>query len=235
MSHLVIGSKGQVGKALITVLSEGQFLKVEGLDIGVLPISAKFSIIHICIPFNDEFVGAVQKYLDKYLTKDGLVIIHSTVDVGTSLYFNAVHSPIRGVHPHLVSGIYTFTKYFGGDRAEEAAVVFRKLGIDCVTTPKSETTEAMKLWDTTYYGWNIVFEKAVKAYCDQLGLDFDIVYTQANKSYNSGYVSLGMKNVQRPVLKDYSGQIGGHCVLPNAKILGGKIADFILENDGSEI
>jgi hypothetical protein len=91
------------------------------------------------------------------------------------------------------------------------------------------------LWDTTYYGWNIVFEKAVKAYCDQLGLDFDIVYTQANKSYNSGYVSLGMKNVQRPVLKDYSGQIGGHCVLPNAKILGGKIADFILENDGSEI
>ena len=234
MNHLVIGSKGQVGRALLEVLSKGSFTRVDGLDIGVSPMTTKFSVLHICIPYDANFLSAVRTYVDQYLTVDGLIIIHSTVDIGISSKLQAVHSPIRGIHPHLVSGIYTFTKFFGGDRAEEAAIIFRKLGIDCVTTSNAETTEAMKLWDTTYYGWNIVFEKAVKEYCDKFGLDFNLVYTLANESYNSGYAQLGMKNVQRPVLKDCPGKIAGHCVLPNAEILGGKIADFILDNDGTE-
>jgi UDP-N-acetyl-D-mannosaminuronate dehydrogenase len=153
------------------------------------------------------------------------------VAVGTSAQFNAVHSPIRGVHPHLAEGICTFEKYFGGERAVEAADLFASLGINCITTDKAENTEAMKLWDTTYYGWNIVFEKAVHAYCEEHRLDFDIVYTHANRGYNSGYADLGMDNVQRPVLKHYPGKIGGHCVIPNAKLLGGEIADFILDSD----
>ena len=89
----------------------------------------------------------------------------------------------------------------------------------------------MKLWDTTYYGWNIVFEKAVKSYCDEHGLDFKVVYTWANEGYNKGYAKLGISNVQRPVLKDYPGKIGGHCVIPNATLLGGDVADFILDCD----
>lgn len=131
----------------------------------------------------------------------------------------------------MAEGIRTFTKFFGGERAEEAADIFRKLGIKCTTTPRAQDTEALKLWDTTYYGWNIVFEKAVKEYCDDHGLDFDIVYTQANRSYNRGYSTLGMMNVQRPVLEHRPGPIGGHCVIPNAEILGGDIADTILAFD----
>lgn len=192
----------------------------------------QFNVIHICIPYNEKFEAAVRVYIEQYLAPhQGLVIIHSTVPVGTSAKFNAVHSPIRGIHPNLASGIRTFEKYFGGPRAAEAADIFHGLGISCPITEKSENTEAMKLWDTTYYGWNIVFEKAVKAYCDKHGLDFDIVYTQANRGYNEGYAALGMDNVQRPVLKHYPGKIGGHCVIPNAELLGGEIAEIILKNN----
>lgn len=225
MKHLVIG-RGQVGSALIEVLSERYVVK--SIDINER-LKAKFEVVHICIPYNQGFDASVRSYLAKYLAPLGLVIIHSSVAVSTSRSFYAVHSPIRGVHPNLAEGIRTFTKFFGGWRAEEAAKIFRKLGIKCVTTRDSADTEALKLWDTTYYGWNIVFEKAVKAYCDEHGLDFNVVYTQANRSYNKGYAELGMGNVQRPVLEHRGGPIGGHCVIPNAKILGGEIADFILE------
>jgi hypothetical protein len=41
--------------------------------------------------------------------------------------------------------------------------------------------------------------------------------TDFNKTYNAGYVL--KPNVIRPVLYAPSGKIGGHCVVPNAKIL----------------
>lgn len=228
MAHLVIGSEGQVGSALVEVLSDKY--AVDGIDYLSDRLPGKYDVIHICFPYNQKFEEAVEVYLDLYLAPGGLVIIHSTVPVGTSAKYNAVHSPIRGVHPHLAEGIRTFEKYFGGPQAVKAAGIFQGLS-STVVTDKAETTEAMKLWDTTYYGWNIVFEKAVKAYCDEHGLDYDIVYTQANRGYNSGYVDLGMGNVQRPVLKHFPGKIGGHCVVPNAKLLGGDIADFILKKN----
>jgi nucleoside-diphosphate-sugar epimerase len=230
MTQLVIGSKGQVGSALIEVLSEKY--EVSGIDINE-SIPHQFDVLHICIPYNDRFDSATATYIEQYLAPDGLVIIHSTVPLGTSAKFNAVHSPIRGVHPNLAGGIRTFTKFFGGPRAAEAAWIFAQLGIEAVTSPRAEDTEAMKLWDTTYYGWNIVFEKAVKAYCDKHGLDFRVVYTWANEGYNEGYAKLGMSNVQRPVLKDYPGKIGGHCVIPNARLLGLEedVADFILQKN----
>jgi hypothetical protein len=228
MTQLVIGSKGQVGSALIEVLSEKY--EVDGIDYLSDRLPGKYDVIHICIPYSERFDEAVEVYSDLYLNSGGLIIIHSTVPLGTSAKFNAVHSPIRGVHPHLADGIRHFDKYFGGARSDEAAGIFSWLG-PSVISEKSEDTEAMKLWDTTYYGWNIVFEKAVKAYCDEHKLNFKLVYTAANLSYNDGYAELGMEHVRRPVLKDYPGKIGGHCIIPNAKLLGGEIAEFILKKD----
>lgn len=225
--HLIIGT-GQVGSALFEVLYDKY--DVTGIDIDRFALE-EFDVIHVCIPYVDGFVTDVTNYKLQYLAPGGLVIIHSSVAVGTSDRLGAVHSPIRGVHPNLAEGIRTFTKFFGGARAEEAAGIFRDLGITCVHTPDARNTEALKLWDTTYYGWNIVFEKAVHAYCDKHRLDFNIVYTRANRTYNNGYVRLGMPEVLRPVLDHREGPIGGHCVIPNAKILCSEIADFILEKD----
>lgn len=232
-THLVIGCKGQIGSALHTVLSE-HYQNTDGIDLGVVSNRRCFDVIHICIPYTEEFNLFVRDYVGKYGCTDTLVIIHSTVPVGTSRKHRAVHSPMRGVHPNLVQGIKTFTKFFGGPKALEARQLFSFMGIDTVATSNSDNTEALKLWDTTYYGWNLVFEKDIHAYCEKHGLDYDLVYTLANRTYNDGYRELGMGEVVRPVFKHVDGPIGGHCVLPNATLLTDSFTARVVSEKGNQ-
>lgn len=225
MRHLVIGM-GEVGSAITEILRSNWENSVTGIDKGSEE-AGEFDVMHVCIPYSEYFDEAVREYHFRH--KPNLVIIHSTVPLGTSESLGAVHSPVRGVHPNLEQGIRTFPKYFGGVRAGEAAEIFEALGLQCVKTSDAKNTEAIKLWDTTYYGWNIVFMHAVRAYCDEYKLDFDLVYAEANRAYNDGYAALGRNDVQRPVLKYMQGKIGGHCVIPNCHLLGGDVANFILK------
>lgn len=228
MKMLVIGL-GEVGSALEVVLKEKY--EVSTIAKPGDSVQGVFDVLHICFPWNDGFVKSVREYREQYLKPGGLVIIHSTVSVGTSEACDAVHSPIRGMHPDLSSGIKTFVKYFGGPRAEEAANIFIALGIKIQTTPLAKNTEALKLWDTTYYAWNVVFMKELRKWCEAQGVDFDLVYSDANRTYNYGYTTLGKPEVTRPVLKYQPGKIGGHCLIPNCEILGGEIADSILQKN----
>lgn len=186
--------------------------------------------LHICFPWSSHFVEEVIGYQ----SGNQLTIIHSTVPVGTTAKIpHAVHSPIRGTHPNLVDGIRSFCAYIGGPRAAEAVPILKHMGAPTViTTPKSETTEALKLWDTTQYGLSIVIQKSIKRYCDIHNLDYGLVYEHANYSYNLGYSTLGRSNVVRPVLQHVPGPIGGHCIMPNCGMLDDEIADFIRECDG---
>lgn len=220
MKHLVIGL-GQIGSAIREILGPSSS---DGLDIEE-PLLGQYDVIHVCIPYSENFIEIVsdyQKMFDPHLT-----IIHSTVALGTSERLGAVHSPVRGIHPHLVLGIRTFVKVFGGEKAEEAAKIFEDLGVETMITRSSRDTEAMKLWDTTIYGWNIVLEKIIHEYCEKNDLDFNIVYTEANRTYNLGYQELDRPEYAKYVLKHVPGPVGGHCVIPNLEMLGGPIADFI--------
>lgn len=231
LTHLIVGM-GEVGKALHTVLSEAG-LKVDGRDVdeGELKHGPRYDVLHVCLPCGDAalFARKCLVYGTRYLQEGGLIIVHSTVPVGTTDILGdlAVHSPVRGVHPDLAGGIRTFVKYFGGARAREAAMIFAQIGIEGRMVASSRDTEALKLWDTTQYGWNIVLQKSIHAYCKQHGLDFDLVYADANKTYNEGYATLGMGHVARPILKHVEGKIGGHCVVPNAQLLGDWVGDLI--------
>lgn len=208
--HLVIGM-GEIGASLAEVL------QCDGIDKN--DNVPKVDIIHICFPYSNQFVEVVQKY--KNDTEARLIVIHSTVPVGTTSKCgeDAVHSPMRGKHPKLAAGIKAFVKFFGGQRAEEAAVHFSTLGVETVVTAKSENTEAMKLWDTEIYREAILLNKRIHQYCEEYGLDFDIVYTLANKTYNDGYTKLGHPEFTKYVLKYVEGPIGGHCLEPNHKLL----------------
>jgi UDP-N-acetyl-D-mannosaminuronate dehydrogenase len=191
----------------------------------------KFNFVHVAIPWSDEFIKAVKEYKDQYLAEKGILIVHSTVPVGTCDHLGAVHSPVRGVHPDLEQGVKTFIKYFGGEDAVKAAQPFIQCDVICHAVDSAKDTEALKLWSTTYYGWNIVFNKFVKDYCDEHDLDFDFVYQHGNLTYNAGYLQLKRGDVLRPVLKYMQGPIGGHCVIPNCELLGGEVADFILKKN----
>lgn len=223
-SNLVIGL-GEVGSAIRSIL------QCDGIDAGDMSIK-KYDFVHICFPYSETFKDAVSAYKKKYLADGGTLVIHSTVAVGTSDELGAVHHPIRGVHPNLEKGIRTFVNYFGGRGAAKAASEFIRRGIECRIVSNAKNTEAGKLISTSQYGMHILIEKAIYQYCEENGLDFDIVYTDFNKTYNGGYTELGMSNVVRPVLKHVPGKIGGHCVVPNAKILGGWIGETIVEENG---
>jgi len=229
MKHLVIGYKGEVGSAIYKILKEAY--QVKGIDQNNEFYSA-FDYLHICIPYSKDFINIVLNYQKKYLFPEGLTIIHSTVPVGTSNLLNAVHSPIRGVHPDLIKGIKTFVKYFGGKRANEAAKIFEDLGIKTFIIENASDCEVAKLWDTTQYGWMIILNKKIYQWCKETGVNFNFIYTEWNKSYNEGYTKLNKSEVVRPYLFYMPGKIGGHCIIPNCKIFNNEICEQILsEND----
>lgn len=178
-------------------------------------------ILNICIPFIENFVSVVQEYILQ--SNPRYTIIHSTVAPGTTKLIGGkvCHSPMRGLHPNLDLGMKTFLKYIGPEDKESANLYqehLDDLGIKSYICKDSKTTEYAKLLDTTYYGVCIAFHADVSKVCENEELDFNEVMTIFNQSYNEGYTKLGKSNVVRPVLYSTK-KIGGHCVVPNAKIL----------------
>lgn len=220
MKHLIVGF-GEVGNGVFQVLSEheGNIMFIHDPEKGH-DFDGEVDVVHICIPPIDKF----NEIVIEWKKHAPLVIVHSTVAIGTCDALSVVHSPIRGVHPEMKEGIKTFVKYFGGKQAEEAANIFSEIGIKVRIFPEARITEAIKLWDTTQYGVQIMIEKNIYQWCEENGFDIEDIYRTPNKDYNEGYVALGRPEVVRPYLKHYPGLIGGHCIVPNAKILG--VGDF---------
>ncbi len=219
--HLIIGY-GEVGQALANIIKS---------DIADLTLSEPqgrgYEVMHISFGYSHKFIAEVKRYQKLYRPK--LTIIHSTVPVGTSKKCKSVHSPVRGVHPNLELGLKTFVKYFGGKEAKKAARYFQKAGIKVRCYDGSETTEAIKLWETTQYGWLIMLEKEIYQWCKKNGLDFEEVYRSANRDYNEGYEKLGKREVVRPYLTHCDGPIGGHCVIANSYLLDSNISNMVIK------
>lgn len=224
---------GEVGSAVKRVVEKKY--KVFTKDLANDGIKGQHvEILHVCIPYSNEFVKIIVKAVKDY--KPSLVIIESTVVPGTTdvVYRRTktlvCHSPVRGVHPNLYKGITTFVKYIGptskkaGMRAQE---YYKKLGLKTEIFKDAKTSEIAKLMDTTYYGWNIVFQKEIYKICRKYNISFEEAYTKWNCTYNQGYTKLKMPNVVRPVLKNYQGKIGGHCIIPNCKLLEGYMTNPI--------
>lgn len=216
VSQLVIGC-GEVGSAVAELLGSDR------CDLDRPAPSDRYDVVHVCFPHSEGFVEYVASYQEQY--QPDLTVIHSTVPLGTSRKCGAVHSPVRGKHPHLLESLRTFTKYFGGERANEAAALFSQC--DCYCVPDQETTEALKLWDTTIYGVNIALEKFIYDWCKQTGVDYDVVYRHAGETYNAAYAAMGFPQFSKYVLKHMDGPCGGHCVSSNAKLLEGWPSEVI--------
>lgn len=214
---------GEIGSSLAKVYRDAGGYEVEVVDprLGMHGNLRGCAILNICIPHMDGFRDVVDAYVED--NSPGLTVIHSTVSPGTTagIRGRVCHSPVRGLHPNLDTGIRTFVKYIGAeDRevAEEYSAHLSGLGIASHICRNSRTTEYAKLLDTTYYGVCIAFHADVLRLCEREGLDFEEVMTLYNNTYNDGYTKLGKPNVVRPVLFGTK-KIGGHCVVPNAVIL----------------
>ena len=229
---------GQVGQAVAKLYTETDttktwfsFDKILIYDPyqGMLDDISDVDILNVCIPYTKDFVSIVKDLP----TPNWYTVIHSTVPVGTTEKFGHkfLHSPVRGVHPNLYEGLKTFVKFIGGDDqlAEAYSGHLKTLGVETHICKDAKTTELSKLADTTYYGLCIAFTSDMKKLCDEYDLDFMEVMTKYNNTYNEGYKKLGKPNVVRPVLYP-TDKIGGHCVIPNAKLLPRtKLIDGLLD------
>lgn len=205
-------------------------------DIDKNTFEKNLDVLHVCLPYLKNFKAVVSENINTYNPK--LVIIHSTIGLGSTLdlykkFGNVVHSPARGVHPHLYEGIKTFVKYVGADDKKlglKAAAHLRSVGISNVKVLSgSKASELGKLLDTTYYGLCIAYHDYANKICLKQKLSFDEVMTDFNQSYNEGYKKLKKVNVIRPVLfPPKNNKIGGHCIMPNAQILKNLFGDDLI-------
>ena len=216
---VVVVGLGEVGKPLSELLSE--HYQVVGIDIDP-PKQAigAVSILHICYPFEiRDFVGETAKYIEKF--KPSLTIINSTVGVGTTRKVaersgaRVVHSPVRGKHARMLQEMKSYTKYVGAmdpEAGREAAQHFAAAGLNTRILATPEASELGKLCETTFFGVMIAWAQEVERYCDQWGANYEEV------------ISLYDEIKFFPPVKYFPGVIGGHCVMPNIKILQ-KFAD----------
>jgi len=226
---------GEVGQAIAKIY-ETAGIKPFIKDLNRSDGLENCDILNICIPYRDEsFIEITKKEISTSNAK--LTIIHSTVAPGTTKKIggNAVHSPVRGIHPHLHEGIMTFVKYIGAETEEignKAKEHLESLGIKTKIVMPAITSELAKLLDTTYYGLCIAWHGEMRKICDKEGVDFKKI-ADYNKDYNEGYAKLGKANVIRPVLYPPEKEIGGHCVIQNAEILNkfykSKAVDLVLD------
>lgn len=218
MNKIGIIGYGEIGQALEKLYKDPVFIKDLERDDGLDGVE----VLHICIPYGEDFQSFVKDYIQEY--KPLYTIIHSTVPPNTTKQLawltgeRVVHSPVRGIHPNLLEGLLTFEKYVGADfECDDIVEHLNSLGIKTKVVP-SQTSELAKLLSTTYYGVCIAWHGEMKKMCDELGVDFQETVSDWNIGYNEGYNKLDMEQVIRPVLYPPD-KIGGHCIIPNTELL----------------
>jgi UDP-N-acetyl-D-mannosaminuronate dehydrogenase len=210
---VIVAGLGEVGKPLFEILSER--LDTVGVDINPVEKIEQASVLHVCFPFQiKDFIGETARYIDLY--KPALTVINSTVSVGTTRAIAdrtgaaVVNSPIRGKHIRMRDEVRMYTKFIGAmDPAtgELAAAHFQSAGLKTKVLSSPEATELAKLTETTYFGVMIAWAQELERYCDKTGQSYDEV--------TSFYDEIKFF----PPVKYFPGVIGGHCVMPNIKIL----------------
>jgi UDP-N-acetyl-D-mannosaminuronate dehydrogenase len=225
---LVIGL-GEVGLPLFELLRQSGKFNIHGYDIdkkkmkkiGQDTLPSAVDIMHICYPcYNQEkFVKTTTEYINKFNPK--LTIIHSTVTPGTTEKVfrlsnrHVAHSPIRGVHKSVESmkkDLQFWTKYIGGASKESTELASKHLksaGFKTKVLRSCLETELAKLFETTSRAMLIAWYQEMHRISKALGADFDEVVDFLEDTHRV--------RLDRPVL--FPGVIGGHCVIPNAKLL----------------
>jgi UDP-N-acetyl-D-mannosaminuronate dehydrogenase len=225
---LVVGL-GDVGRPLFELLRESEHFVVHGFDtaedkmreVKQNALPSEVDVIHVCIPCfsQTKFVNAVVGYVDRFKPK--LVIINSTVSLGTTMKVRkrcdclVAHSPVRGVHEnleHMKWELKRWTKYVGGaepEAAEAARKHFEKLGLKTKVLKSCLETELAKLFETTYRAWMIACFQETHRISKCFEADFDEVVDFLEDTHRV--------RLDRPVM--FPGVIGRHCVIPNIELL----------------
>jgi len=190
------------------------------------------------------YVACVEKrQTSRGIFNPNLTIVESTVRPGTtSLVWrltggkhHLVHSPVRGNKRDGFKWAYfTYTKFIGACTPEAGNLTkecYEGLGFKTRLCSRAVDTEVAKILNTARYGLDIAWTQEEERICQKLGASF----SAAQEFKRTTEIDSGGK-VPRPVY--YPGKIGGHCVIPNAKILKevypSKFMEALLESNELE-
>ncbi|MBW2003012.1 MAG: hypothetical protein JRI72_00145 [Deltaproteobacteria bacterium] len=230
MNAILIGY-GEVGKGIYGVFAPHHNIDLYDVNGYINKKHCKiYDVMLICIPYSKDFIKIVKDYQKQFNPK--ATVIFSTVAIGTTSQIeNAVHSPIEGKHNdktiHMADYLKEW-KFLMGGYNETVNEFSKEAGNFAYIVKKPEHTEALKLLSTTFYGVMIEYTRYAKQVCDDIDMNFND-YKGYNLCYNALYKALGGGKYTRPILDPPEGKIGGHCVVPNAKILNEQYPNELVE------
>jgi|TARA_B100001750_G_scaffold233205_1_gene233140 UDP-N-acetyl-D-mannosaminuronate dehydrogenase len=243
MKKDVVAGIGEIGKPILKLLSKSNI--TVGFDLNPnLMDQRKFeryekiqtSFLHITIPVTDKFISNVLQ-LDKKFNPE-CIVIHSTIKPGTTeilqkkLSIPVIYSATRGIHKRMIHDLKRYTKFFSisvnAPKHKWASSRFTKLMKECgIKTQKMSSPETLELakiiCDTSYLGWLVNYAQLSKGITIQYGVDYDEMWSFSDEIHKF----LG----NRP--KMYPGYIGGHCVIPNLKLINDKTLSLINDINNS--
>lgn len=233
---LVIG-RGEIGSPIFDLISKYYCTKSYDLLDGD-PVKEKYDVIHICFPYSTKFENAVLEYAK--LFEPSLILIESTVAPGTTRNIDhalkktlgiplLVHSPVRGRTADTFQWAFlAYTKYIGPISEEAGKVAkeyYESMGLKTRVCETPEDTEWAKILNTSYWGIILAWYQEVERICTGFNLDSltIISFFGSTQAESAG-------KIPRPVI--WTGTIGGHCIIPNARLLLSKydsnfVADII--------
>jgi hypothetical protein len=224
MNVILIGF-GEIGKALFSISNTKHSVSIYDIKYDWNIYKNSYDIMLVAIPYTEEFVDIIKEYKNRFNPKS--IIVFSSVAIGTCSKIGAVHSPIEGKHPNLVKSIMIGKRLIGGEN--NLATYFISTLFDSFEVfEKPEFTEFLKLRSTSLYGLNIEFARYTNYVCEKLGMDYNYVNIY-DSMYNELYKDMKMDNFQRYILTPPEGEIGGHCVVPNAEILDSQFPSILLK------
>ncbi len=226
---LVVGL-GEVGQPILELLEESGRFDVYGFDVDEekmkhlsrTALPEKVSVMHVCLPCPNpnRFIEEIANYIERFSPE--LTIINSTVPPTTTLQLQnrckgtlLAHSPIRGIHKnqaHMKWEIKRWTKYIGGTTPKAARLAsnhFQMMGLKTKTLRGSTETELAKLFETTYRAWMISCFQEMHRIARHFKVSFDDTVDFLEDTHRVRF--------DRPVM--FPGEIGGHCLIPNVRLL----------------
>ncbi len=234
MNHLVLGYMGEVGSAIFRILKEGN-LKVHGKDFESETWTCSHEVeefstdlmMHVCLPWSKNFYDELYDY--HVMFKPKIVVIHSTVEPGTTLScleddIHAIYSPVRGRHPNMYEDIKKYTKWVAGwhePTTNKVAEVFERCGLKTRIHEDPTTIEFAKLYETAYIGWKIAFFQMMK----RNAIDENFGYEAT-----CNFLEETAPVYRRAGIIDNEGS-GKHCIMNNLELLDDGIASVIQESN----
>jgi nucleotide sugar dehydrogenase len=186
-----------------------------------------------------DFVERAARDIAQKLKKGDLVILRSTVTVGTTrnivkpilekesslkagLDFDLAFAPERTVEGNALEEIKRVPQIIGGinkKSSEEATRLFQTICASCVILDSLEESEMIKLINNTYRDYSFAFANKLVSLCERLKMDTQKILKAASEGYPRNPIPLPSPGV------------GGYCLTKDPFLMASVAQDIGIDPD----